>query len=154
MKNHPIFQALSEEEYKKVLEFFTPKKYEKGDFLAKEGEYSSKAFVLTKGVLSVIKTNNYNESYEVKEIKAPADEFFGEVNLIDRGLVISTIKAKTDCEVLEITHDEFVELLERYPRIFAKILWIVSYDLTRHLRKADDEVKALFNALSEVVDND
>jgi CRP-like cAMP-binding protein len=154
MKKHPIFQPLSEDEYKKALQYFEKRNYKEGEYLAKEGEYSSKAFILIKGKVSVIKTNNYNESYELKEISAPADEFFSEVNLIDRGLVISSILAKSDCEVLEINHDSFVEMIEKHPNIASKMLWVISYNITKHLRKADNEVKMLFNALSEVVNND
>ncbi len=154
MREHPIFQTLSDEEYFKAKEFFEYKTYKKDEYIVKEGEYSSKAFILVSGSVGVIKTNNYNESYEVKIIKAPADEFFSEVNLIDRGLVISTIKTKVDTEILEITHDSFVELLEKHPTIASKMLWVISYNITKHLRKADSEVQTLFNALSEVVNND
>ena len=81
-------------------------------------------------------------------------EFFGEVNLIDRGLVTSTIQAKTDCKILEIEHNEFVELMDEYPHIAIKLLWVISYDITKHLRKADEDVITLFNAFVDVVEND
>jgi len=154
MRKHPVFQTLEENEYRKAMEYFSHKRYPKDTFIVKEGEYSSKAFILVKGSVGVIKTNAYNESFEVKEITAPADEFFSEVNLIDRGLVISSIKTKTECEVLEIDHDSFVDMIENHPQIALKMLWVISYNITKHLRKSDSEVKTLFDALSEVVNND
>ena len=149
-----IFKALTDDEINEVLPYFNEKEVKKGEYIVKEGEYSEKAFVLVEGEVLVIKETIYKDDYIVTEIKAKGDEFFGEVNLIDRGLVTSTIKAKSDCKILEITHNEFINLIEQKPKIATKLLWIIAYDITKHLRKADNDVITLFNALVEVVEND
>jgi len=149
-----IFKALTDDEINEVLPYFNEKEVKKGEYIVKEGEYSEKAFVLVEGEVLVIKETIYKDDYIVAEIKAKGDEFFGEVNLIDRGLVTSTIKAKSDCKILEITHNEFINLIEQKPKIATKLLWIIAYDITKHLRKADNDVITLFNALVEVVEND
>jgi len=76
------------------------------------------------------------------------------VNLIDRGFVTSTIKAKTDCKILQISHNDFINLMDEKPTIAIKLLWVIAYDITKHLRKADNDVITLFNAFVEVVEND
>ena len=149
-----IFKALSDDEINEVLPYFNEKEIKKDEYIVKEGEYSEKAFVLVEGEVLVIKETIYKDDYIVTEIKAKGDEFFGEVNLIDRGLVTSTIKAKNNCKILEITHNEFINLIEQKPKIATKLLWIIAYDITKHLRKADNDVITLFNALVEVVEND
>ena len=149
-----IFKALSDNEIKEVLPYFNEKEIKQDEYIVKEGEYSEKAFVLVEGEILVIKETIYKDDYIVTEIKAKGDEFFGEVNLIDRGLVTSTIKAKSDCKILEITHNEFINLIEQKPKIATKLLWIIAYDIAKHLRKADNDVITLFNALVEVVEND
>ena len=154
MRNHPIFKTLNDNEYFKALEYFTEKAYFEGDFLVKEGEYSDTAFILLKGEVSIIKETIYKDDYIITDIKGGGDEFFGEVNLIDRGLVTSTIKAKTDIKTLEISHDEFVRMIDEIPTTAIKILWIITHDITKHLRKADNDVITLFNAFVEVVEND
>ena len=154
MKNHPIFKTLTNEEYEKIKDFFKKKEYKKDEVIVKEGEYSEKAFILTKGEVSVIKETIYKNDYIITDIKAGGDEFFGEVNLIDRGLVTSTIKAKTDIEIFEIDHNTFISILDTYPNIGTKMLWIISYNLTKHLRKADRDIITLYNAFVEVVEND
>ena len=154
MKTHPLFRGLNEKEYEIVISYFKEKDIKKGEFILKEGEYSSKAFVLIEGKVNVIKATIYNDDYIVTDIEAGGNEFFGEVNLIDRGLVTSTIQAKTDCKILEIEHNEFVELMDEYPHIAIKLLWVISYDITKHLRKADEDVITLFNAFVDVVEND
>ncbi len=153
MREHPIFKLLSDEEYKFAIDYFEEESIKKGEFILKEGEYSSMAFLLKEGKVAIIKETIYRDDYVITYIE-PGDEFFGEVNLIDRGLVTSTIKAAEDCVILKIGHDDFVRILDEHPEIAAKMLWVISYDLTKHLRKADNDVITLFNALVEVVEND
>ena len=154
MINHPLFNTLTKEEFEKIIPFFEEKKYKKDEFILKEGEYSSKAFILLEGEVEIYKTSIYKEDYVVNRVKAKGNELFGEINLIDSGLVTSTIKAITDIKTLEITHNDFISLIDNYPSIAVKMLWVISLDLSKHLRKADNEILTLFNALVEVVEND
>ncbi len=154
MREHPVFKTLNDKEYQKVLEFFEEKSYKKGTLVSKEGEYSSKAFILLEGEVEIYKTSIYKDDYVVDKVKGGGDEFFGEINLIDRGLVTSTIKAVSDIKTLEIKHNSFVTLIDNYPEIAVKMLWIISLNISKHLRKADNEILTLFNALVEVVEND
>jgi len=154
MREHPIFKTLSDDEYQKVLEFFEEKSYEKGTLISKEGEYSSKAFILLEGEVEIYKTSIYKDDYVVSSVKGGGEEFFAEINLIDRGLVTSTIKAVTDIKTLEIEHKSFITLIDTYPETAVKMLWMISLNLSKHLRKADSEILTLFNALVEVVEND
>ncbi len=154
MREHPIFKTLNNEEYEKALGFFEVKEYKKDEFISKEGEYSSKAFILLEGEVEIYKTSIYNDDYVVTNVKGGGDEFFGEINLIDRGLVTSTIRALSDVKTLEIEHNSFITLMDNFPAIGTKMLWMISLNLSKHLRKADNEILTLFNALVEVVEND
>jgi len=154
MRNHPIFKTLNDEEYLKALDFFEEKSYKKDSLVLREGEYSSKAFVLLNGEVEIYKTSVYRDDYVVNRVKGGGEEFFGEINLIDRGLVTSTIKAVSDIKTLEIEHNSFITLIDTYPEIGVKMLWMISLNLSKHLRKADKEILTLFNALVEVVEND
>ncbi len=151
---YSIFKVLNDSEVEEILPYFEEIFIKKGDFIVKEGEYSDLAFVLKKGEVSVIKETIYKDDYIITDIKAGGDEFFGEVNLIDRGLVTSTIKAKSDCEILQITHNDFINMMDEKPTIAIKLLWVTAYNISKHLRKADSDVITLFNAFVEVVEND
>ncbi|ACM93777.1 cyclic nucleotide-binding domain protein [Nautilia profundicola AmH] len=151
---HSIFKALNDQEVEEILPYFEEKHIAKDTFIVKEGEYSDTAFLLVDGEVSVIKETIYKDDYIVTDIKAGGDEFFGEVNLIDRGLVTSTIKAKSDCEILQISHNDFINMMDEKPTIAVKLLWVIAYDISKHLRKADSDVITLFNAFVEVVEND
>jgi CRP-like cAMP-binding protein len=151
---HSIFKTLNDSEFEEILPYFQQKKIKAGEFIVKEGEYSDRAFLLQSGEVSVIKETIYKDDYIITDIKAGGDEFFGEVNLIDRGLVTSTVKAKTDCDILQITHNDFINMMDEKPTIAIKLLWVVAYDISKHLRKADSDVITLFNAFVDVVEND
>ena len=149
-----IFKVLNDEELNQILPYFEKKFIKAGEFIVKEGEYSDIAFLLQKGEVSVIKETIYKDDYIITDIKTGGDEFLGEVNLIDRGLVTSTIKAKSDCEILQITHNNFINLMDEKPLVGVKLLWVIAYDISKYLRKADSDVITLFNAFVEVVEND
>jgi CRP-like cAMP-binding protein len=149
-----FFKGLSEEEINLVLKFFDEVEYSAGEFIVREEEYSDMAFILKEGEVEIIKITIYKDDYVIDTIKAPSDNIFGEINLIDKGKVTSTIKAKSDVVILRITHDNFKNLTNEYPSIGIKIFWTIAEDLANHLRKADKDIITLFNALVETIEND
>ena len=154
MKKHPLFSELSQVEYNEFIKAFTKKEIKKDTTLVKEGENGDSAFLLIEGKVSVIKESIYGEDYIVTIIDAKGDEFFGEVNLIDKGKRTSTIKTIEDSVILEIDSKSLYKFADKNPIIGYKIFKYLSQNIAKHLRKADNDVITLFNALVEVVEND
>ena len=154
MKKHPLFSELSQLEYNEFIKVFTKKEIKKDTTLVKEGENGDSAFLLIEGKVSVIKESIYGEDYIVTIIDAKGDEFFGEVNLIDKGKRTSTIKTIEDSIILEIDSKSLYKFTDKNPIIGYKIFKYLSQNIAKHLRKADNDVITLFNALVEVVEND
>ncbi|NPA11232.1 MAG: cyclic nucleotide-binding domain-containing protein [Epsilonproteobacteria bacterium] len=151
---HKLFKNLNEDEYKTALEYFEEIEFESDQYIVKEEENSDLAFILKEGAVNIIKVTIYKDDYVIDTIYAPSENIFGEVNLIDCGKVTSTIKTKTKVKILQITHDNFKKLTHKHPLIGVKMFWTISNDLSKHLRKADQDVITLFNALVEAVEND
>jgi len=154
MKKHPLFSELSQVEYNEFIKAFTKKEIKKDTTLVKEGESGDSAFLLIEGKVSVIKESIYGEDYIVTIIDAKGDEFFGEVNLIDKGKRTSTIKTIEDSVILEIDSKSLYKFTDKNPIIGYKVFKYLSQNIAKHLRKADNDVITLFNALVEVVEND
>ena len=154
MKNNPLFQNLNEEEYEKFIAIFTKKIIQKNNTILKEGELNDTAFLLLAGKVSASKESIYGDDYVLTSIKAGGEEFFGEINLIDKGKNTSTIKSIEDCEILSVTSDELKNFMDKNPIIGYKIMTYLSNSLTKHLRQADKDAITLFNALVEIVEND
>jgi CRP-like cAMP-binding protein len=154
MKNHALFKTLTDEEYNLLIQIFKERNIKKDAIIIKEGEIGDSAFLLIEGKVSVVKETIYGEDYVVTIIDAGGDEFFGEINLIDKGKRTSTIKAVENSVILEVTSDTLKHFMDKHPHIGYKIMWYMSKSLAKHLRKADNDVITLFNALVEVVEND
>jgi CRP/FNR family cyclic AMP-dependent transcriptional regulator len=137
-----------------LLQIFIKKEIPKNTILIKEGDTGDSAFLLIKGKVSVSKESIYNEDYVVTIIEAGGSEFFGEMNLIDQGKRTSTIKTLEDSVILKVTSNKFKNFMDQNPTIGYKIMWHMSKNCVKRLRKADDDMITLFNALVEVVEND
>ena len=154
MYQHTLFEKLNEDEYNQFLQVFEEKKIKKGETIIKDGESGETAFLLIEGQVSVIKETIYGEDYIVTTIDAGGDEFFGEINLIDKGVRTSTITAVTDVVILELSNKNLFQFMDKNPVIGYKIMSYLAKSFSKHLRKADDDLITLFNALVEVVEND
>jgi CRP-like cAMP-binding protein len=154
MYQHPLFEKLNEDEYNQFLKIFEEKTIQKGETIIKDGESGDTAFLLIEGQVSVIKETIYGEDYVVTTIDAGGDEFFGEINLIDKGIRTSTITAITDVIIWEVSHNEIFQFMDKNPVIGYKIMSYLAKSFSNHLRKADNDLITLFNALVEVVEND
>ena len=153
MIQHQLFNQLTDSQKELFFKIWQEKNIQKDTILLKESQKTDKVFILLKGKLAAIKETLYGDDY-ITTIVETSDEIFGDISLIDKGSAITTIKAETDCVILETTHDKFYEFMEQYPNIGYKILLYISKSLAKYLRKADKDVITLFNALVEVVEND
>jgi len=154
MKKYSLFKYLTNKEYEKIIQIFETKHIPKNTVIIKERETDDSAFLLLEGKVSVLKETMYGEDYVVTIIESGGDEFFGEINLIDKGRRTSTIKTIEDSIILEVTSDKLKYFMDNNLNIGYKIMWYMSKSLAQHLRKADSDVNTLFNALVEVVEND
>ncbi|NPA55757.1 MAG: cyclic nucleotide-binding domain-containing protein [Epsilonproteobacteria bacterium] len=154
MREHSLFKDLTDEEYHKLIKIFKKRKIPANTTIIKEGEYGESAFLLIEGKIAVVKETIYGEDYVVTIIEAGGDEFFSEINLIDRGKRTSTIRTIEESVILEVTSSDIKEFMDNHPVIGYKIMWYMARSLAKHLRKADNDVITLFNALVEVVEND
>jgi len=154
MYNQSIFQELNKDEAEKLAKIFEEKRIPKDTLLIKEGEKGDSAFLLIEGKISITKETIYGEDYVVTIIEGGGDEFFGEVNLIDEGVRTSTIKTIEDSVILEVTRSRLKSFMDANKEIGYKIMWYLAKSCAKHLRKADNDIITLFNALVEVVEND
>jgi len=154
MYNQSIFKELNKNEAEKLIKIFEEKHIPKDTLLIKEGEIGDSAFLLIEGKISVTKETIYGEDYVVTIIEGGGDEFFGEVNLIDEGIRTSTIRTIEDSIILEVTRSRLKNFMDANKEIGYKIMWYLAKSCAKHLRKADNDIITLFNALVEVVEND
>jgi CRP-like cAMP-binding protein len=77
--------------------------------------------------------------------------FFGEVGLIDKDKRSATVVCKTDCEFYVLSRENFLALGARSPSIGLIITRELTKIVCQRLRKANNDIITLFDALVEEV---
>ena len=121
----------------------------KGIKIIKEGEFGDSLFVLKAGAVIVMKKTLEKEDYTLVrlESKEGAVILFGELALLDNDKRSATIITDTDCELLEIKRKDFLKLGDKHPRLGLPITREISTKLAQNLRKANQDILTLFQAL-------
>ncbi|MEM0968517.1 MAG: mechanosensitive ion channel family protein [Verrucomicrobiota bacterium] len=131
----PLFQQLTVEESRTLLENSHRIEIQKGQVLVQQGEEGSSMFVLLEGLTEVFVQTE--ESEEVKVDEMGPGEFFGEMSLLTGDPRSATVRARTAGVVYEITKGAMTELLEKRPELLEPISQVVAERRLR-MRKANE----------------
>ena len=106
----------TENEMAIFVSLFSEKQLQKNEYLAKDGEYSTKLAFLTKGVMRAFYRNNegkeYNKTFFINYnfVGAYSSLVTGQKNLIN-------IQCLSDCIILVADFDKITKLYNNYPKI-------------------------------------
>ena len=81
-------------------------------------------------------------------LKAENGVYFGEMALLENETRSATVTALSDCSVLELHQQDFLELIEQNPAMGVKLLLRLAQVLSQHLRKTNQDVVKLTTALA------
>ena len=81
------------------------------------------------------------------DLKDNEDAFFGELALMDKEVRSASVVAVTDCEFLLISREDFMRLGEEDPGLGLLVTRVIGKELTKRLRKANEDMIVLFEAL-------
>ena len=110
------------------------KTIQKDEYLVREGEHSENMYWLQTGQLVVIKRKG-NEEIQLGHIFA--GELVGEMSFLDGEPRSASVRAITDCELIEIPRDVFDKVFTGQPTWFQGLV----KTLTERLRKTNARVK-------------
>lgn len=102
------------------------------------GEESDTLFYLMKGSVTVFIEDS--EGREMIMAYLNEGDFFGEMGLFDEEHRERTawVKAKTECEVAEISYERFQQLVDKDPKLLFKLFRQIANRLSRTTRKVGD----------------
>jgi CRP/FNR family transcriptional regulator, cyclic AMP receptor protein len=117
LKTIPIFSHLSDEEAKRLAAFATETSVADGQFLMKQGDYSTELIAIEEGTADVIQNG--------KKIASLNDgDLIGEMGLLEREPRNADVIATSPMRVMKLTHWEIrrmsEETLDRIKEIIAK----------------------------------
>lgn len=151
-----LFSGLSGNEaaLSELARLFTTVSYPQGSPVIVEGNESGDndaLFIIKSGTVEIIKKTRQGDPYKVAELSAEMHIFFGELALLDREKRSATVVCKTDCEFYVLSRKDFLALGDRAPAIGLIVTRELSRIICQRLRKANNDIITLFDALLDEV---
>ena len=136
----------------KVCNVIKYAKFKAGENIIKEGDLGDRLFILYDGSVRIMRKTLTDENYTVVILNSDLNIFFGEIALIDSDKRSATVYAETDCETLYLDRENYLKLCEEDPMMGYKITFQIAKRISASLRKMNQDVISLFQALVDEVE--
>lgn len=113
------------------------KKIPTGSILINAGEESRSMYWLKSGSMVVLKTDAQRPDKVITLGNINAGELFGELSFLDEKPRSATVKAISDCEVIEIPKKKYIDILEQQPKWMQNLI----SNMVERQRKTNDKVR-------------
>ncbi len=131
----PLFADVEQSAIADVAEIAEEKIFSEGEILTREGEPGDRMYVITSGKITVSKTNSEGESVELA-VRGKGDHL-AEMAVLSEIPRTATLTARSDVRVLEVTKDDFNNLLGTHIKISLGIISV----LIRRLDESDKRIQ-------------
>src|SRR4030095_8717426 len=129
LRKSPLFQGLSDEELKRLMDMGELIVLRAGEILIKQGDVGDSAYVVVSGEFEIQK--QAGQSLIKIDVRNPGD-VVGEMALLSQGPRNASVIAKTDSETLRIPKESFEKLLSSSTTASLAVLHWVMARLTQN----------------------
>jgi CRP-like cAMP-binding protein len=136
LRETPIFNKLTNSEFKNILAICSKQTFSKGEFIYQEGKKSEDMYILIDGILKV--TLKGSELSLITPI-----DVIGEMGLFSHEPRSATINAETDCVLLKLTRVELFRLYAKKTMLSNRFYLGMIINLSDKLRKANEFIVEL-----------
>jgi CRP-like cAMP-binding protein len=149
-----LFQDLEDDEIKQVLNRAAVKEFSAGAVIIQEGDPGDSMFIMYQGEVEITKQltlilgDDFPRERVMTRLKAEDGVSFGEMALLENEVRSATVTALTDCHLLELHREGFLEEVRQHPPMGIKLLLRLAQLLSKHLRKTNQDVVKLTTALA------
>ena len=119
LREIPLLQPLAESQLRTLTGHFVCERATAGQVIMTEGEAGSLFYLLVRGQVSVSRHGAGNDSVNLGVLE-DGDQF-GELALLYDAPRNATVTARTDCLMLTLTRQHFLELLDATPSLRATV---------------------------------
>lgn len=134
----PFFSRLNQEEAAELSSRLVPRRYPAGQIIFHRGDPGGLLYIIVEGKVKI--THSTADGQEVMLAILGADDFFGELALLDDAPRSATAEVIETAETLTLHRGEFVRFLEGNPR-FA---YHVMHTLAKRIRHLNDQISDVF----------
>ena len=135
LQRSPLFQTLSASEVELAADMSRPRRFAAGEGVFEQGDLGEALFVIADGEAEVLCRNDDGELRVLETLEPP--DFFGEMSLIDKAERSATVRAKTECVVLELTAANFATFRKHYRDGFTFVIMNIARVLSSRLRETN-----------------
>jgi len=119
LKNIELFHDIPGEVLADIAALLTEENFEKGQYIANEGDLEKELFMIVKGEVEVVSGGNI-----IAVMKE--GEGFGEMSLIESRTKNADIIAKDDVLLLKMEGDDFLEILKQREEIALGVIKVLA----------------------------
>lgn len=154
----PLLRGLSEEQLRKIADVLRPGRAKAGDEILVEGQPGRSLFVLRSGTvettkhMGVIALEAATPRQKVL-VRMSAPQSFGEIGLLEDSQRSATVRAATDCDLLELRREDFEQLVSSDVHLAYLLMRNITSSLIQRLRRTDRDMVKLTAALSIALGN-
>jgi CRP/FNR family transcriptional regulator len=115
-----LFSLMKRRDLKRIAKSAKHHSYEKEDVIIREGERDGRLFIVISGEVTVVKDLGGPSEKTLRVLRA--DNYFGEMALIDDYVRTASVIAQADTEVLSLDQWNIREEIKKYPAIAIELL--------------------------------
>lgn len=123
LRNLPIFQELSDEDFEKLAKITTEENYKEGDVLFREGDRPEAFYVVRAGEVHILKKADGGENLIARLVNG---DFFGEMGVIEDTPRYASAIVKSSSQLLKIKRADFDTMMALNPGLAMKIMVTVT----------------------------
>ncbi|MBX7113688.1 MAG: cyclic nucleotide-binding domain-containing protein [Myxococcaceae bacterium] len=140
LSRSPLFEMLSNQELEYVTDLTRPKRFSSGQVVFEEGELGDSLYVIALGEVEVVR-KDAGGALKVIAVLGP-NAFFGEMSLIDKEYRSASVRARTDCELLQLTAENLTTFRKQHRDGFTFVVINIARVLSSRLREANTRLAA------------
>lgn len=151
----PLFNSFKDdiESLEKLNSVCKVKPYSKDTVVIAEGDVGDDMFIVFDGSVEIRKKTRSGDEYTVVVLTAEHNVFFGELAIVSEGERSATVITKSDSTFLVITKNDFESFCEDHPTIGLHITKEILKTVAARLRKTNDDMLTIFDALVNEIKN-
>lgn len=134
----PLFSELSGTDLSSVCSVLVERHFDPGAFIVNEEDKSTPTFfIINSGSVNVIATTKEGNNAVLARLKR--GDFFGEMAILDGEPRSASVVAAEPCVLIMLYRKDFLEILQRIPKIAIKLL----IEMSHRLRNANRHINTL-----------
>ncbi len=140
LSGSPLFEMLSNQELEYVADLSRPRRFDATQVVFEEGELGDSVYIIATGEVEVLRRDATGAQKVIAVLGA--QQFFGEMSLIDKEYRSATIRARSDCELLHLTAENLTSFRKQHRDGFTFVIINIARMLSARLREANTRLAA------------